>query len=144
MSNRLGLLALLVGLLAVPSALAGQQQTASERDVAAAAEAWLKILDAGEYRETWNQAAPLFRTSLTAEQWEAAARPVRERVGALVSRTVQKVTPTTTLPNAPAGEYMVVEFSSVFQGLPRAVETVVMRREAEREWRVVGAMVRPA
>lgn len=145
------LLAAGLALAATPARLPAQEAdvpsreaAAEQREAAAAAEAWLRLLDEGRYRETWERAAPLFRAALTAGQWEAAVRPVRQEVGALVERQLLRAAPRSSLPNAPPGEYMMVEFDSAFENVARAVETVVLRREGEDGWKVVGSFVRPA
>lgn len=143
MIAKLTMAVLLIGALLAPGGLAAQEPSAADHAVAATAQAWLELLDRGEYGETWSQAAPIFQGSVTAEQWATAARSAREQVGVVVSRSVSKVAAPAQLPGAPPGEYRVVEFTSAFGGLPRATETVVLRREGA-EWKVVGTWVRPA
>lgn len=134
--------ALLTGALLLPGTLAAQERSAADQAVAVTAQAWLELLDRGEYQETWSQAAALFQGAVTAEQWATASRAARDQVGVLVSRSVRGVAAPAQLPGAPPGEYRVVEFTSVFGGTPQATETVILRREGE-EWKVVGTWVRP-
>lgn len=65
-------------------------------------------------------------------------------MGALQSRDVKKAEYTTSLPKAPEGEYVVVEYASAFSNLEDAVETVVMTKTEEDDWATVGYFIRPA
>lgn len=127
-----------------PSALSAQSvDDANEQAAVASAEAWLRYADTGMYQEGWSAAASLFRDAVTAEQWEAAARQVLAQTGTIVSRALREATYSTSLPQAPAGEYVVIEYRSAFQLAPAAVETVVMRKEGDAEWKAIGYTVRP-
>ena len=50
-------------------------------------------------------------------------------------------TPSTTLPGAPDGEYVVFQFDTAFQNKAMAVETVTFVRDADGLWRAVGYFV---
>ncbi len=152
--QRLLLRLLLVGGL-VPTTLVGQAvepneaaQAAEAADAAeaaavTAAESWLRLTDANQLAESWTQAASVFRSAVTTEQWQAAATQVRAQAGTLVSRALKEATFTTTLPHLPEGEYVVIEYQSSFQTAPSAVETVVLINEGTPDWRVAGYVVRP-
>lgn len=70
----------------------------------AAANDWLKQLDAKNWNESWEGTGKLFQSNLTQEQWAKTAQAVREPLGAVISRHILGVTKTTTLPGAPDGE----------------------------------------
>jgi hypothetical protein len=48
------------------------------------------------------------------------------------------------VPNAPAGEYVVLQYRTESAVASFVTETVVMVRDGARGWRVVGYTVRPA
>jgi CubicO group peptidase (beta-lactamase class C family) len=110
----------------------------------AAAQAWLAIVDAGRYGESWDQAASGFKSGVTKERWEGMAGPVRKPLGAVKSRTVKSAKYSRTLPNAPPGEYVLIVYDSSFDGLPAANETVAMTRDKDGKWRAGGYYIRPA
>ena len=92
------------------------------------AKEWLPLVDKEQYSESWDVASPLFQQSVTQDQWAQAAKQVRDPLGALQSRDVKKAEYTTSLPKAPEGEYVVVEYASAFSNLEDAAETVVMTK----------------
>jgi hypothetical protein len=107
-----------------------------------AAIAWLGLVDAGDYAESWSAASTLFRQSVTEAQWQAAVAGVREPLGPLTSRKVQSATFKDSLPGAPDGEYVVIVFTSSFANKATAIETVTPMKDADGEWRVSGYFIR--
>ena len=65
-------------------------------------------------------------------------------LGPLLTRAPQGREYTTTLPNAPEGEYIVITYGSSCIQLADAVETVVMVRNPAGAWKPAGYYVRPA
>jgi hypothetical protein len=107
-----------------------------------AARAWLGLVDAGKYAESWGSAATMFRQKITASQWEAAAAGARAPLGALKSRTLQSVTAKSALPGVPDGEYMVIQFASAFEHKASAIETVTPMKDADGKWHVSGYFIK--
>ena len=95
-----------------------------EKAAVAAAEQWLGLVDEGKYGESWKEAAEYFRNAVKQEQWAQAAQAVRQPLGKLVSRKVKSTTYMTSLPGAPDGQYVVVEFETSFENKKAAIETV--------------------
>lgn len=108
----------------------------------AAAEAWLPLVDAGDYDASWDAAAKIFRQSVTKEQWKQAATAARGPLGKLVSRKVKSREYKEQLPGAPDGKYVILQYDSVFENKASAVETVVPMAEADGKWRVSGYFIR--
>ena len=140
------LVALVAGLNAhgqVPQA--GTATTTEELDVKpamSAATAWLASLDAGRVDETWQDSATLMRQAVGREQWEKALQEVRGTLGPLVSRKLMSATYTRELPNAPAGEYVVIRYQARYENRALVTETVTPMREKDGSWRVSGYYVR--
>jgi hypothetical protein len=107
-----------------------------------AARSWLALLDAGNYAESWSAASTLFRQRVPQSQWQSAASNARGPLGALKSRRRQSATFESTLPGAPDGEYVVVQFASFFENKTSAIETVTPRKDADGNWRVSGYYIR--
>ena len=115
---------------AEPTAQAEATQLSAEdaRSEAAALE-WLALTDAGEWEESWEAAADMFQSEVTAAQWAAAATDVRDPLGDVVSREVLTIQQTADLPGVPEGDYTVIQFATAFAASPGSVETVIMRAE---------------
>jgi hypothetical protein len=115
---------------------------AAEKAAVEAAEAWLNILDSGEYVKSRDEAAAYFRNTVTKEQWEASLEPIRKRLGKLISRKVLSKKYVTDIPNAPPGKYVIIQFQARFQNRTSAVETVTPMLEKDGKWRVSGYYVK--
>jgi hypothetical protein len=107
-----------------------------------AAEEWLELVDQGKYEESWTEAAALFKSAVTAEQWENAISAARRPFGSLISREVRSSVYTTSLPGAPDGEYFVIQYNTSFSNKERAVETVTPMMDEDGTWRVSGYFVK--
>jgi hypothetical protein len=107
-----------------------------------AAKTWLALTDAGKYDRSWDSATSLFKSSITKSDWEKIIRSVRSPLGALKSRTVKSATFTRTLPGAPDGEYVVIQFDTKFANKASAVETVTPMHEKDGSWRVAGYYIK--
>jgi len=107
-----------------------------------AAEKWLALVDQGRYAESWNEAAPYFKNAVQQEQWAQSLEARRKPFGRAVSREMQKMTYKTSLPGAPDGEYMVIQFATSFGKKKAAVETVTTMAEKDGSWRVSGYYIK--
>lgn len=132
------LLFLLIGLWTAGTARADEQTDTAVK----AAEAWLAIVDRGAYAESWEEAAPLFQQAVPLTQWEAAVRSVRGPLGELEARELLGAKSTNTLPGAPDGEYVVIQFKTRFARKAEAVETVTPMKDEKGVWRVSGYFVK--
>jgi hypothetical protein len=104
----------------------------------AAAEKWLPMVDSGNYGQSWREAAGYFRYAINEEKWVQTINAVRNPLGKLISREVQNTTYWTSLPNAPDGEYIVIQFKTSFGNKKSAIETVTPIFEKDGIWRVSG------
>jgi hypothetical protein len=107
-----------------------------------AARAWLALLDGGRYAESWGDTAQLFQRAVPKEQWERQAAAVRDPLGKLVKRELRSATPRSSLPGAPDGAYVVLQFETAFEHKQAAVETVTPARDPDGRWRVSGYFIR--
>lgn len=111
-------------------------------DAVLAAKSWLALVDAGKYDESWDQSGAFFRQAVTKPQWHQAVAGARTPLGALVSRELDTATEASTLPGAPDGRYVVMQFRTSFANKAAAVETVTTSLEADARWRVVGYFIK--
>ena len=107
-----------------------------------AAAKWLALVDEGKYLESWDEAAQLFKKAVTAEQWKTSVSGVRNPLGKLISRSVKSKTYFTSLPGAPDGEYVVIQFDTSFEHKKSAVETVTPMLDRDGKWRVSGYYIK--
>jgi len=71
-------------------------------------------------------------------------RSVRAPFGKVVTRKLKNTTLTTKLPNAPAGEYVVLQFETSFLDAPGMIETVTPMLDKDGKWKVSGYFVKRA
>jgi len=117
---------------------------AEDPEAAAVAEAkqWLSRVDAGNYSQSWKEAAVYFRGAVTETQWVQMLTAVRSPLGQTISRKVKQTIHTTELPGAPDGEYVVILFETSFENKQSAIETVTPMKDPDGRWRVSGYYIR--
>jgi hypothetical protein len=118
------------------------EDSEKEKDAVAAAEEWLTMVDDGKYVESWKEAAQYFKNAVKQEQWEQSLQAVRNPLGKLISRKVKGKTYMTSLPGAPDGEYVVIQFETSFENKKSAIETVTPMMDKDAKWRVSGYYMR--
>ena len=127
----------MLGLMGARS-LAGE----SKQEALKAAEQWLALIDMKEYGLSWENAAELFKKAVTKAQWEKSIKAVRPAMGELISRNVKSATYANSLPGAPDGEYVVIQFSTKFTNKKSAIETVTPMKDLDGKWRVSGYYIK--
>ena len=140
MKSRLMGLVVLGVLVAAVRGVAGVPEKV--KPAVAAAEKWLALVDQGKYGDSWKEAAEYFRNAVQPGQWEQAIQAARKPLGRLVSRTVKSTSYRTSLPGAPDGEYVVIQFAASFENKASAIETVTPMRDKDGEWRVSGYYIK--
>ena len=113
-----------------------------EKTAVISAQKWLGLIDVGKYTESWKEAADYFRNSIGQEQWEKSLQAVRKPLGKLVTRKVKTRSFQTSLPGAPDGEYVVIQFETSFEDKKTAIETVTPMLEKNGRWRVAGYYIK--
>lgn len=116
--------------------------SAAVQQATRAADAWLKLIDDGKYRESWDQAASLFKDHVTADGWAQMASGARKPLGALISRKLKLAQYSASLPGAPDGQYVVIQYDTVFENKKSAVETVTPMLDRDGQWHVSGYFIR--
>lgn len=106
-----------------------------------AARSWLVTVDAGAYGKSWDTASELFQKAIKREDWEKGLVAARGPMGAAGPRKTRAVQFTRNLPNAPAGEYVVIQYETSFENRP-AIETVTPVKEKDGTWRVAGYFIK--
>lgn len=109
---------------------------------AAAALSWLAIVDQGDYETSWDRAAPAFQQALTKADWVTAVSAARVPFEPFGARTLINADYHESLPDAPPGPYVIVQYRTEVSQGRRVIETVVPMRTANG-WLVSGYFVRP-
>jgi hypothetical protein len=122
---------------------AGEALASSEDEAAAvdAATAWLALIDAGKFGESWEEAGSLFQGAVPKPRWEETLAGTRRPLGKVISRAVKSKQYRTSLPGAPDGRYVVIQFETSFENKAEAVETVTPMHEGG-SWRVTGYYIK--
>ena len=108
-----------------------------------ALQAWLPLMDAGRYAESWDAAGERFRHAGSRGEWVEKSEKIRRPLGEVISRTFTSTQQTKVFPGMPDGSYWLAELDSTFPGLKSASETVVFAREKDGRWRMIGYWIRP-
>jgi hypothetical protein len=114
----------------------------AEKAATSAAQTWLAAIDQGDYAQSWQEASAFFRGAVTEDKWKASLETVRKPLGKLTSRKVKKAQSATSLLGAPDGQYVVVQFDTVFANKPSATETVTFMLEKDGQWRAAGYFIK--
>ena len=107
-----------------------------------AADRWLAVVDSGDYAESWEQASEYLKKVVTREKFVQSLEAVLGPLGSLASRKVKSSKYRTSLPGAPDGQYVVIQYASSFQNKKKAVETVTPMLEPDGTWRVSGYYIK--
>jgi hypothetical protein len=132
---------MLVSCLSLWIGLASAQEPEKEKALLAAG-TWLSLVDAGDYSKSWREAAEYFRGAITEDEWMHSLNAARNPLGKLISRKVISASYKTSLPGAPDGQYVVIQFETSFENKSSAIETVTPMLEKNGDWRVSGYYIK--
>jgi Protein of unknown function (DUF4019) len=107
-----------------------------------AAMTWLHLIDQGRYAESWTTASTRFKAAVTEQTWQHALEQTRAPLGTLEKRTRQRMTFATSVPGAPDGQYVIMQFHTTFSHKASATETVTCMLDTDGAWRVAGYFIR--
>ncbi len=134
--------------LIVAMPLSGIAQDKATNDHAAekkaaleAVESWLKLIDSGKYAQSWDAAAKLFQDNVPKADWKKSVDATLSPLGKVVSRQVIAQHYLTQIPGGPDGEYVIVQFNTVFENKKEAMESITPLVE-NGEWKVSGYFVK--
>jgi hypothetical protein len=113
-----------------------------EAEAQKSAEQWLALIDAGKYGEGWNTAAEYLKTTVSEKQFESSVSPVRKPLGDVLSRNLKSAKYTTSVPGAPDGQYVILQFNTSFANKKAAIETVTSMLEKNGTWKVSGYYIK--
>lgn len=132
---------IVIGLI-LGAAIAVANEIEKKQSAIASAERWLTIVDNGNYSESWQESSEFFKQAVKQERWEQAVWSVRKPLGELVSRKLKSSSYTASLPGAPDGEYVVIQFESLFEKKKSGIETVTPMMNKDGMWRASGYTIK--
>jgi hypothetical protein len=116
--------------------------TADAAAAMAAAQAWLKLIDAGNYSESWKQASAVVQGAAPEMVFAKAMETFRQPLGAVVSRQLKSAEPAAQLPGAADGQYVLMQFETSFANKQSAIETVTFSLEKDGQWKSAGYFIK--
>ncbi|HSB06489.1 MAG TPA: DUF4019 domain-containing protein [Thermodesulfobacteriota bacterium] len=140
-SRRIAILSIVILCSLVFASFLYADQTA-EKAALTSSSAWLSLVDEGKYSESWDHAAEYFRNAVTKEQWLASLKAVRSPLGKVVVRKLKSKKYARSLPGAPDGEYVVIQYETQFEKKKSAIETVTPMLDKDGQWRVSGYYIK--
>ncbi len=120
----------------------GQPTLRDDKETIEAGEQWLKLIDAGKIGEAWDASAATLKSAVSRQQWIAGLRDARKPFGKLTSRKATRFARAHSMPNAPDGDYAIIEFEAVFANGRKATEHLTWMLEDGDAWRVAGYYIR--
>jgi len=123
-------------LIILSSTIANADQSAA----LTAAKAWLALVDAGEYQQSWLTANKTLKEQSEKEEWANYLKAIRKPFGKVISRSVTRSRTVSQIQGMPDGEYFQVQFE--VKSLNRTgMERMTVAKESG-SWKVAGYMVR--
>lgn len=113
-----------------------------ENEAQKSAEQWLALIDAGKFAESWKTAAVYLQGAVSQEQFERSLDAVRKPLGDLISRKLKSAKYTKSVPGAPDGEYVILQFNTSFANKKEAVGTVTPMLDKDGKWKVSGYYIK--
>lgn len=101
-----------------------------------ATQAWLGVVDKGDYKGSWNQASKILKATMSADEWTHYLDTVRKPLGTPSGRQVLDQRTAKDPKGLPAGDYMVMLYNTTFANKPRK-ELVTLVKEQDGQWRVL-------
>lgn len=102
----------------------------------------MALVDQGKYDESWDDSAKIFQSGVERQKWHQMVSAVRGPLGALASRALKSADFKTSLPGAPDGKYVVIQYDASFANKTTAIETITPMLDADGKWRVSGYYVK--
>ncbi|MBU0468806.1 MAG: DUF4019 domain-containing protein [Candidatus Omnitrophica bacterium] len=99
---------------------------------------WVNLIDEEAYDKSWDEAAAFFKQAVSKDMWVDMVKKARVPFGIVIERELVVSKYLTTLPGAPDGEYVVMQFAAKFERKEKAVETITVMRDEDGQWKVAG------
>jgi len=128
-------LLVLLLLLFCASAAIAQESNILEK-VESSARSWLGLIDSGKYKESWENASPLFKEKTPEAAWVKSITAIRTPRGAVNARYIATAGSTKSLSGMPDGDYVVLQFYTTFAEKGLALETITLAKMQNDAWQI--------
>ncbi|MEJ2200199.1 MAG: DUF4019 domain-containing protein [Desulfuromonadaceae bacterium] len=142
MQRSTGIKVLVISLAVFLLTLAAFADPTKEKAAVGAAENFLQLIDSGQFAASWEVCSSLFKQQVPKQQWIRQLESILPTLGPLADRKLKSQQYTRSLPGAPDGEYVVIQFSSAFANKRNTLETVTPMLDRDGQWRVSGYYIR--
>jgi hypothetical protein len=132
---------ILAAALVTAAALANAQEEVDVRPATQVADAWLALVDAGRYGASWDAGAASFQEAIGRVKWETTIDAARGKLGVVAKRKLRVARYVRNLPNAPEGEYVLIENETHFENRAGSIETLSLMKQADGSWKVAGYFI---
>lgn len=107
-----------------------------------AAEPWLALIDQGQYARSWETAAEQLKDNVERRDFVKKLSGSRKLFGDVISRTLESKQYLTSVPGAPDGQYVLLQYKTSFTNKKLATETITPMLEKDKKWRVSGYYIK--
>lgn len=114
----------------------------AEQKAQQSAERWLALADNEKFTENWKAASPMLQQAVSQEKWSSMLNQVRKPLGTVTSRKLTTAKREKSLPGAPDGDYVVMQFQTSFANKKEATETVTAVLDKDGMWKVGGYFIK--
>ena len=111
------------------------QETRTHDDAVQFVEMWLSLIDENKYPDTWGSLSDIFKKTMTKEQWLDDLEEFRKPLGKLSGRKLLYVTESS---DKEIGEYLIIQYQSLFENKISKGEAVSVVRDSEGAWKILG------
>lgn len=102
-----------------------------------AATAWLELVDAEKYADSWKQTAPFLQAHVSEQNWVKRLDSMRKPIDPMVNRSLHTTQYREQFPGLPAGEYVAFVWETYFGAKHDMLESVIMSFDGS-QWKPVG------
>ena len=103
---------------------------------------WLELLDQGKIDEAWARSSNVVHTQYKRERFRELLTRSRHMLGRVVSRMRRRGEYRKTATSLPDGDYVEIEFATVFTQKKSTLEKLLCGRDATGTWRVISYNLR--
>ena len=125
-----------------PAAIPNSRHAEAIEKAVNAAEPWLKLVDGKEYLRSWETAAEYLKNTIDRKDFVKALSASRKPFGAVESRKLESKQFVTSVPGAPDGQYVILQYQTSFTKKKSAIETITPMLDRDKKWRVSGYYIK--
>jgi hypothetical protein len=119
-----------------------QPTLGDDQDTIDAGLKWLALIDEGHADAAWDVASAHLKSVVSRDRWVKGMSDFRKPFGKIASRKAVKFGRAHSMPDAPDGDYAIIQYETTFANGKRATEQLVWVLEGENSWRVSGYYIR--